>query len=145
MGVGHELRGDDAFGPMVARQLAANSPPTALVLDTGSAPENFTGVVRRHKPEVLLVLDAADFGGRVGELRLLKAEAVSTGGFFTHAASLRLLFDYLRAECGTEGVVLAVQAGTVEFSGPMSTPVAEAAGRAAALLTRALAERSGRA
>jgi hydrogenase 3 maturation protease len=136
MGVGQALRGDDGFGPAAAGLLAGRS--AAPVIDAGGAPENFTGAVRRHRPELLLVLDAADFGGAPGELRLLGPEELAGGGPSTHAGSLRTLFDYLRAECGAEALVLAAQAGRLEFGAEMSPAVAASARRAAELVIAAL-------
>jgi hydrogenase 3 maturation protease len=138
MGVGQALRGDDGFGPAAAGLLAGRA--AAPVIDAGGAPENFSGAVRRRRPEVLVVLDAADFGGAPGELRLLGPGELAAGGLSTHAAGLRLLFDYLRAECGTEALVLAAQAGSLDLGAPMSPAVAAAARRAAELVLAALAE-----
>jgi len=138
LGVGNPLRGDDGFGPAVAARLAAGAPAGLAVIDAGSAPENFAGALRRERPEVLLALDAADFGGAPGELRLLAPGELSAGGFSTHAASLTMLFDYLGAECGTESRVLAVQAASVTLNEGLSAPVAAAAARAAELLRNLL-------
>jgi hydrogenase 3 maturation protease len=137
LGVGNAMRGDDGFGPAVAARLAGAV--VAPVLDGGSAPENLAGVLRRAAPEVLLVLDAADFGGAPGELRLLAANELAAGGPSTHAASLAMLFDYLRAGCGTESRVLAVQAGSLTLGDGLSAPVSAAAERAAAMLRETLA------
>ena len=136
LGVGNAMRGDDGFGPAVAARLAGAV--AAPVLDGGSAPENLAGVLRRAAPEVLLVLDAADFGGAPGELRLLAANELAAGGPSTHAASLAMLFDYLRAGCGAAGRVLAVQAGSVAMNEGLSAPVAQAAARAVDLLRNLL-------
>ena len=157
LGVGNALRGDDGFGPAVVERLVASCqlpvassqapdpssepraprpqpPPSPVVLDAGSAPENFAGRLRRERPEALLVLDAADFGWAPGELRLLSPGELAGGGLSTHAGSLAMLFDYLRAECGTDSAVLAAQAGSLKLGQGLSAPVEAAVGRAAALL-----------
>lgn len=136
LGVGHELRGDDGFGPLVARRLAGRV--DCPVLDAGSAPENFTGAVARERPELLLVLDAADFGAAPGELRLLAAGELGGGGFSTHAAGLSAFFEYLRAGCGAVPLVLAVQAARLDLGAALSPPAAAAVERAAALLASIL-------
>ena len=137
MAVGNPMRADDGFGSEVAARLSGKT--AATIIDAQTAPENFTGVVRRERPEVVLVLDAADFGGGVGELRLLRPGELSGGSPSTHAAGLGLLFEYLRAECGAESLVLAVQAGSLELGAPMTPAVAEAVGRAAEALIAVLA------
>ena len=109
-------------------------------LNAESAPENFAGKIRGEQPEVLLVLDAADFGGSSGELRLLVPGDLVAGGISSHSGSLTMLFDYLRAECGTQGSVLAVQAGAVRRGEGLSAPVDAAVERAAKLVGEALVE-----
>src|SRR5512146_762807 len=71
VGVGHELRGDDAVGTLIARVLqhtvcstttAESLQDRLLVIDAGSAPENSTGILRRFGPNLILLLDAAEMG-----------------------------------------------------------------------------------
>lgn len=123
--VGNPLRGDDGLGGAVAARLKGRT--GAAVLDAGAAPENFTGALRRLRPEVLLVVDAADFGGRPGQARLLSPAELDAGGVSSHAAGLGLLAGYLAAECGAETIVLAVQAGRVGTGTEMSPEAADAA------------------
>ncbi|MHC4915188.1 MAG: hydrogenase maturation protease [Planctomycetota bacterium] len=138
LGVGTRMRADDGFGPMVIDLLGGRA--ACALMDCGSAPENFAGKVKGLQPQVVLVLDAAHFGGDPGELRLVAGGAAGGGGLSTHAAGLNMLFDYLRRECGAEGWLLACQPAGVELGGEMSPAVRAAAARAADLLAEALAD-----
>ncbi len=140
MGVGSRLRGDDGFGPLVVDLLEDRA--DCDLLDCGNAPENFAGKIRDMAPEVVLIADAAEFGGEVGELRLVDGKSSGASGLSTHAAGLNMLFGYLEAECGAKGWLLACQPEGVELGGEMSEAVRGAAGRAADLLAEALARRA---
>jgi hydrogenase 3 maturation protease len=140
LGVGSRLRADDGFGPLVVDLLQGMA--DCDLLDCGNAPENFAGKIRDMAPGVVLVADAADFGGEAGELRLVEGESSGASGLSTHAAGLNMLFGYLEAECGAKGWLLACQPEGVELGGEMSEAVRGAAGRAAGLLTGVLARRA---
>ena len=64
LGVGNESNGDDGAGVRVVRELAARMPatPGVLLIDAGTAPENFTGPLRRFRPELVIEIDAAHLG-----------------------------------------------------------------------------------
>ena len=136
LGVGNPMRGDDGFGPALAARLSGRL--ACPVLDCGSAPENFTGKVRALSPETVLVVDAAEMGAPAGEAHLVAPGQVGASGLSTHAAGLAMLFDYLEAQCGTSGWLLAVQPGEVKLGAGLSPPVAASAERLAGLLEEVL-------
>jgi len=72
LGIGNELRGDDGIGPYVADNLFDDD---WLVLNCGTAPGNFTQVVKRHKPELVVMVDAAEMGLQPGQYRRLSLQA----------------------------------------------------------------------
>lgn len=125
VGIGNDLRGDDAFGPLLARGLIARRLPA---IDAGMAPENVTGPIRRAAPEVLLLADATHLDEPVGTVRLLRAEDLAEGGTSTHDPSLTMLLSYLEAESEHPPEVrfLAAQLGTRELGVRPSTEVVEA-------------------
>jgi len=123
LGVGNELRGDDAFGPLLARSLRREGLPA---LEAGTAPENLTGAVRARAPSVVVLADAADFGGAPGELRLLEPGSPEAASTSTHDPGLGLLAEYLRAETGCRVVLLACQPGCTAFGEPPGPEIEEA-------------------
>lgn len=137
--VGSSLRGDDAFGVEVARELRAAGPFVGVeILEGGVVPENLAERIARKSPTTVLVLDTARFEGRVGELRLLDPSELGWSFAGTHAPSLDLLSTYLARRCGARTVILAPRAGKNSFRGPMSRDMREAVRRAASLLRRIL-------
>ena len=71
--VGNSFRKDDGVGPYLAARLATL--PVSVV-DAGYTPENIVEQVIALKPSRIIVLDAADFGGRAGEVRVIPEEAM---------------------------------------------------------------------
>jgi len=122
--VGNELSGDDGVGAFVAEGLAGLS--GAQVIYAHTAPENFIDEVREYRPQKAVVIDAADFGGRPGEIRLLEAKALQAAHFSTHRAPMRLLIGALEA-AGIGVAVVGVQAAGMGLGEPMCREVEEAA------------------
>lgn len=85
VGVGNRQRGDDGIGPYVVSRLR-----TKNKMDCGNAPENFTGRMRANSPQVILIVDAVDFGGQAGGLILTKAEEAAGVSLSTHSLPLSL-------------------------------------------------------
>jgi hydrogenase 3 maturation protease len=129
VGVGSDLRGDDAFGPLLARRLARDGYPA---LDGGTSPESLTGPILRSGAEVLIFADIGNLGAPAGSLRLLSAAAVPPGGSSTHDPSLGLLVAYLTAQRPFTARILAVEPTRMGLGERVSAEVAAALDRAAA-------------
>jgi len=135
--VGNSMRGDDGFGPAVAARAESD-----WVFDAGSVPENVLPKVERLRPEVVLFVDAADFGAEPGALRLLSPEELAQGDFSTHSAPLSVATEYLRQACGAKSMLLAAQAKETELGTAMSVEMMGAVGEAVGLLRGILPFRS---
>lgn len=131
LGIGNPRHGDDALGPVFAR---AFRHPDWRCLNTATAPENFTGLIRRLHPDLLVLLDAADLGQPPGTFRRLDPGAIQSGDFGTHAGSIGQLANYL-SDCAGQIVILGIQPGDTTPGQRLSPPVRAALKR----LARALA------
>jgi hydrogenase 3 maturation protease len=127
MGIGNELQGDDALGVHLARMLKSRigACERLLVLEAGACPENFCGLLRRFKPDLILLVDAVRMGESPGTVRVLDVNSCASAGFSTHAPCLQLLVDYLEFELGCEILLLGVQAGKFSFEASLSPAVME--------------------
>lgn len=123
MGIGNELRRDDGLGVVLARRLKDGFP--FPVLEGGSAPENLLGKILDLEPQVVVIVDAVDFGGRPGEVRRMEREDIEGFGFSTHGPSILPLVDFLEGE-GIRTVILGVQPEDVRFGRGLSPKVQEA-------------------
>ena len=124
LGIGNELRRDDAIGPAVVRLLAKSDKLVAI--DCATAPENFLGTVKKLKPEKVIMVDACDFGGKPGEFRmfsLARLKKMPWATVSTHTLPLALIGTLIKNEVGCRVELLGVQPGTVEFGEGLSDAV----------------------
>jgi hydrogenase 3 maturation protease len=140
VGVGQELRGDDAAGLLVIRRLRRLVAPSEriLLIEAGIAPENVTGKLRRLRPDVIILIDAARMGEPPGTIRLYDWwEADGVGGS-THTLPLSYVCRYLIEETGSALALIGIQAGAAEFDQAPSEAVKAAAAQTADELAKRL-------
>ncbi|NJE06293.1 hydrogenase 3 maturation endopeptidase HyCI [Thermococcus sp. M36] len=109
-GIGNDARGDDAFGVIVAerlKKLVKN--PNVLVLNCGEVPESYTGKIVEFKPDLVVFVDAVDFGGEHGELVAADPEGTLGDAVSTHSLPLRVLVGYLKSRTGAGFVLIGCQ------------------------------------
>jgi hydrogenase 3 maturation protease len=95
LGVGNSLRGDDGVGPVVAEIIVNLKLSEVIAYNCGMTPENFTGVVRRARPELLVIVDAAEMGLTAGSIRRIPAERIRDTAIGTHMLALSHLVRFL--------------------------------------------------
>jgi hydrogenase 3 maturation protease len=128
IGIGHELRGDDAAGVFVARALRQMLPqqPHILVIDAGSAPENHTGSLRRFSPDLVLLVDSAVMDDPPGSLRWLADVPADEISGSTHTLPPYVLIKYLKAELGCDVAIIGIQPVQTALGESLSQSVREA-------------------
>jgi len=92
LGIGNLLNGDDGAGIYVAEQFRGDD---WISLACGTAPENFTGIVRKTRPNCLVLVDAAAMGLSPGEFRIIPRHKIADVSIGTHQLPLSLLIDFL--------------------------------------------------
>lgn len=140
VGIGQTLRGDDGAGSAIARRLRARlqGVSAVLVLDGGPAPENQTGPLRRHRPALVILVDAAQMGAAPGTLRWLAWEETHGMTSSTHTLPPHFLARYLMTLLGCQVVLLGLQPADTTLGAPFSPAVEAAVGAATAGLAAAL-------
>ncbi len=123
MGVGNELRGDDAVGIYVARNFRKEG---WLIIECGTVPEDFTSQIKKIKPKLLVIVDAAEMNLNPGEIRIIPEEKIPKVAFSTHGMPLSLLMDYLKPFTG-KIILIGIQPQTMEFGKYMNENVKRAA------------------
>ena len=112
LGIGNRYWRDDGVGSCIAEALESCTEFASRefdVVDAGFIPENHLETVAGKHPDTILMIDATDFGGTPGQARLLHPDKVAYSGVSTHAGSLRMLAEYLRARTQARIAVLAIQ------------------------------------
>lgn len=134
LGIGNTLKSDDGAGSILASRLKDNT--SFVVYDAGASPENYLGKIIREKPETVLIIDAADFGAKPGELNLIEGEHLETTNFYsTHNASISLTINYLKSNLKSEIIVLAIQPKTLVFGDGLSPEISTAIDKIEACLS----------
>ncbi len=141
MGIGNVLGGDDGAGNYLAqlmkRRLAAEKDMgekcEIMAIDAGTVPESYTSVIRRQRPALLVLADAAEMGLPPGAVRLVGAERLRTPSFSTHSMPLTALAEYVRELAGRVEII-GIQPSAMGTGQKLSKAVREAAERLVDLL-----------
>jgi len=105
--IGNIERGDDGLGPYLASMIRGKV--LYEVIDAGAAPENWTGVIIRLKPDTIIMVDAIYFEGEPGDVKIFSGEDLGSGKISTHDVSLKLLIEYLKESTKADIYVLGIK------------------------------------
>jgi len=122
VGIGNMLKGDDQVGCLLIQRLQGKT--EACLFDCGQVPENYIQPIIKTTPQTIIIIDAADWGGPIGELRLIKKEEIKNFSFSTHNASLGIFLDYLKNELPLVNmIIIGIQIGKREMMQSLSPEV----------------------
>jgi len=125
LGIGNELKGDDAVGPLICRQLLGKT--CAEVIDAGTVPENYIQKIVSVNPETLIVLDAIDFGASPGTIRLFQPKQLNSIVISTHTLSPRLFVELITGQIDPDVLFIGIQPAQVKLGEPLSDQIRQAA------------------
>ncbi|MGB7537843.1 MAG: hydrogenase 3 maturation endopeptidase HyCI [Anaerolineales bacterium] len=130
VGIGQELRGDDAAGILLLRRLQAH-PPAArssapFLFEAGSLPEASAGPLRRFGPDRVVFFDAADMGEAPGSVRWIDPAELKDASLATHTFPMGGFSQYLESEFGCRVAILGIQPECIDFDAPVSECVRRA-------------------
>ncbi|MDP8230373.1 MAG: hydrogenase 3 maturation endopeptidase HyCI [Candidatus Gorgyraea atricola] len=111
--IGNRDRGDDGIGPYLADAIKGKTPHE--VMDVGVTPENYTGVITRSKPDTIVLVDAIQFEGDPGEVKLFSGDDLRIGKISTHDVSPKLLIEYLKSSTNADIYVVGVKPKSNKF------------------------------
>lgn len=123
LGIGNTLRGDDALGPEFIKRLKGKLPKNVKLMDVGVAPENSIGYIKRLKPSHVLLIDAADFGGKPGEMRLISPKQISGVALSTHNIPLYILVELISRYVRAKVMLLGVEPKSLNLGEDLSPEV----------------------
>lgn len=120
---GSVLRGDDAVGPLLAKNLMDAPLEGWEIVDGGQTPEDDLYYIRELCPRKVVFVDAAQMGFEPGSIRRLTAQDVAKQCMITtHSLPISFLLGQLGEVCG-DVVFLGVQVKGTEFFDPLSDEV----------------------
>ncbi len=128
LGVGSTLRSDDAAGMYFIERLSSLLEKDNILLIAGStAPENFTGEIKKFAPDRLFIVDAAYMGLSPGEAKVIPAAAINGVSFSTHMLPLPIMLQYLEKEAPCEVTLIGIQPRHIDQGFSMSDAVRKGA------------------
>ena len=136
LGIGNRMRGDDGAGSWVAEKVDPGE--LAEVFDGGVAPENYLEKIVRVKPGAVFLVDAVEFGGAPGDIRVFEPNHMAFSGLSSHALPLRMTAEYLAARSSARIILIGIQPAALDAVERLSEPVARSVSVLAKTLSRML-------
>jgi hydrogenase 3 maturation protease len=121
LGVGNRLRGDDGVGSYLVKRL--KNKLSIPMLDASDVPENYIGPIESSGANLVLIVDAADFGANPGEIALIELDQLKNFGASTHSANLSLLFKVIPRDKRPDALLVAIQPASTETGRGLSDAV----------------------
>jgi hydrogenase 3 maturation protease len=148
LGAGNVGRGDDGAGGRAAaalkKKLGQKGRSRFKVLLGHETPESLTGKIRRFRPDLVLILDAAVSGKKPGSVFLIRKKDMAMEDISTHKMPLPLLVDYLEKSVNCRVLVLGIEPRSCQEGAPLSATVRKAVEALALKLAAVFALRPAR-
>jgi len=138
-GIGNDIRGDDAFGVLVAerlRELIDNQ--NVLIINCGEVPENYTSKIAQFEPDLVVFVDAVDFGGEIGEYIIADPEETLGEAVSTHGLPLKFVMRFMKTMIKADFVLIGCQPGSTGLFQEPSELIKERSEKLAELLAEIL-------
>ncbi len=124
LGIGNQLRGDDFLGSVIARELIQKSDcENSVIIDGGTVPENFTGVIKKENPSHIILIDAADMNRPPGYIKIIEKDDISQYNISTHAMPLSFLMKYLEHTTKAQIILIGIQPKDMELVDAVSPEI----------------------
>ena len=135
IGAGNELRSDDGVGAILAKKLGIGSARASSMPDQpsrASSPRSAGG------SDTVALIDAVQFDGRKGEVRVFSAADLGTARLGTHGMSPGLFMETLERMGVARTLLIGIRPGTTTVGQELSPEIQSAAEILEAVLTRIL-------
>ena len=148
LGIGNTLKGDDGIGIYIAEKIdkylkevrkkskQAKFPGTGrevIAISCGTTPESYTLTIRKHNPDKLILVDAADMGLSPGSYRIIPPEKIEVMHISTHDIPLSIFISYVSEFC-EDIMLIGIQPGKMDIGTALSGTVQRSGDRVANLL-----------
>lgn len=131
---GNVLRSDDGVGPYIAKQVRTPGNKT-VILDAGDKPENIIYKAVEVKPARTVIIDAADFGGAAGDVRLIPGDSIPGNILSTHGFPMSIVSKVILEDTGSSVFFIGIQQDSVAFGEGLSPEVKKSAHEIIGLLS----------
>ena len=126
VGIGNFDRADDYAGIAVIEALTSKQfSEKVVIINAGPVPEAFTGVIKRFKPDLLIIIDAALMEEKPGTIRVFTEKDIDEAYMITpHRTSMTMYMKYLRFFLtDLEGIFIGIQPTSLSYGLPLCDEV----------------------
>lgn len=118
IGIGNRLKGDDGVGSIIAGELKKRiKKENVFIIDAENRPENYIGVIKKINPDLILIIDAFDFGSYPSDFRIFTPDRIRETTISTHNLSIPLLIKLVEVK---EIFLLGIQPKNINFGEDLS-------------------------
>jgi hydrogenase 3 maturation protease len=136
IGMGNELRADDAVGLHVVRLLKPFIHERLKVFEGHMTPEAYIGPACALHPTHVLIVDAAELHQKPGSWQILSLNTIEQGLFTTHSIPAVEVAREIQRRCGAAVVFLGIQPKSRDISLALSTECQQAAMEIAGIIRK---------
>jgi hydrogenase 3 maturation protease len=119
LGAGAILKADDGAGVIITERLQEifneDNCRNLRIYTGNTAPENFTGEIKKFNPDHLIVIDAADLQEEAGSIMIIDPEVIDGVTFSTHMLPLKVMLQYIQKEIGCRVTIIGIQIADVTY------------------------------
>jgi hydrogenase 3 maturation protease len=127
IGMGNELRADDAVGLHVVRLLKPFTHGKLKVFEGHMTPEAYIGPTCASRPTHVLIVDAAELGQKPGAWQVLSKNNVEQGLFTSHTIPAVEIAAEIQRRCSAAVVFVGIQPKSRDISLDLSRECQKAA------------------
>ncbi|ADG13222.1 hydrogenase maturation protease HycI [Methanocaldococcus infernus ME] len=117
IGLGNELRGDDALGVYVIKKLIGDREykeyNNILIINAKTVPDFFLNIIREFKPSHILFIDCVISNKAPGTIYLIDKDDIQEFIFSTHTLPLEVIVKYIGEKI--EVKILGVEPKSLDF------------------------------
>ena len=136
IGMGNELRADDAIGLEVVRHLKPHANDRLTVFEGYTTPEVFISPACAIRPTHIIIVDAAELGVAAGTWRFIAEKEIDEQLFTTHAIPATEVTKEIKRRCGAKVAFLGIEPKIRDISISISKECKKAAQEIAEIILK---------
>jgi hydrogenase 3 maturation protease len=126
VGLGNTMRADDAAGLIFLNRLyTSDFFNESFFIEAGTNPENYLQQIVDCPADLVVFIDAAEWGGLPGEISWLTPDKIDSIAISTHAFSIKMVEQYLLSERQFDFRYLVIQPKSMEIREGLSKSVSK--------------------
>jgi hydrogenase 3 maturation protease len=123
IGIGNPLKRDDNIGNLVVDELKKIvKDRNTLFIRAETNPENFIGKIKKFKPNATYFVDAVEFDGNIGEVKVFDINDVLNKNLSTHDIPVKVFKDFFP---DTEIYIIGIKHGDVGYGEELTLTLKE--------------------